>query len=179
MEIKILVGSLNPVKVEATKEAFKSYYKNVLVEGSNVNSGVSHQPIDEETYVGAENRARALYNNNQREKHSYDFFIGIEGGITKVYNRWFAFGGVCIIDKNLNKSFGTSAHFELPLSVTKRLLDGEELGTVMDEIMNTENSKQSGGAIGFFTNGVMNRKELYVPGIVSALIPFNHKELYF
>jgi non-canonical (house-cleaning) NTP pyrophosphatase len=49
----------------------------------------------------------------------------------------------------------------------------------MDEILATKNSKQKGGAISFFTNGVMNRKDLYIPGLISALVPFNHRELYF
>jgi len=76
-------------------------------------------------------------------------------------------------------SFGTSAHFELPEVVTKQLLEGKELGHVMDEIMKEENTKQRGGAIAYFTNGKMNRKELYIPGIISALIPFQHTNIYF
>ena len=55
----------------------------------------------------------------------------------------------------------------------------EELGHVMDDIMKKKNTKQDLGAIGFFTGGVMNRKELYVPGLIAALVPFNHKDMYF
>ena len=29
------------------------------------------------------------------------------------------------------------------------------------------------------SGGVMNRKELYVPGLIAALVPFNHKDMYF
>lgn len=177
--MKILVGSLNPVKLKAVEEAFQKYNNNITVIGINVPSGVSDQPIGDETYTGAENRAIALSEKNNKENHKAEFFVGIEGGIAKVYNRWFAFGGVCIIDKQFNKGFGTSAHFELPLEITNRLLKGEELGYVMDEIMRTENTKQKGGAISFFTNGIMDRKELYIPGIISALVPFNHRDLYF
>ena len=61
----------------------------------------------------------------------------------------------------------------------KQLLDGKELGHVMDKLMREENTKQRGGAIAYFTNGRMNRKELYIPGLISALIPFQHKGLYF
>ena len=86
---------------------------------------------------------------------------------------------MCIIDKNGRTSFGTSAHFELPECVTKRLLKGEELGFVMDEIMKEDNTKQKGGAIAFFTNGKMDRKELYIPGLISALVPFQHEKMYF
>ena len=177
--MNILVGSLNPVKLEAVEEAFQNYYKDITVVGVDVHSGVSNQPIDREVFVGAENRAINLKSKNDSENYGAEFFIGIEGGITKSYSRWFAFGVACIVDEHGNKGFGTSSHFELPGKITQKLLTGEELGFVMDEMLNAENTKQKGGAISFFTNGVMNRKELYVPGIISALVPFHHKGLFF
>ena len=86
---------------------------------------------------------------------------------------------MCIIDKAGHKSFGTSAHFELPIAIVERLLKGEELGHVMDDIQNKRNTKQKFGAIGYFTAGVLNRKDLYIPGLISALVPFNHQTDYF
>jgi len=74
------------------------------------------------------------------------------------------------------KGFGTSAHFELPEKVIKEIKLGKELGHVMDEIQNIQNTKQKKGAIGYFTNGKITRKDLYIPGIITALIPFLHKE---
>ena len=47
--MKILVGSQNPVKIEATKEAFLKYFEKVEVMGIEVDSKVSSQPIGEET----------------------------------------------------------------------------------------------------------------------------------
>lgn len=177
--MKILVGSKNPVKIKAVEEAFSLYYNDINVLGRSVDSGVPPQPINNQTFEGAKNRATELQKLNKKENLDAQFFVGVEGGIQETFGKWFAFGCMCIIDKTGKTSFGTSAHFELPKSVTKRLLNGEELGFVMDEIMNEENTKQKGGAISFFTNGKMNRKELYVPGIISALVPFLHSNLYF
>lgn len=177
--MKILVGSKNPVKIKAVEEAFLLYFDNVKVIGFSVDSNVSPQPVNDETFLGAENRAKELVKLDKQQNLQADFFVGVEGGIQEIYSKWFAFGGMCIIDKNGKTSFGTSAHFELPQEVTKRLLNGEELGYVMDEIMNQENTKQKGGAIAFFTNGRMNRKELYIPGLISALVPFQHSKMYF
>lgn len=177
--MKILVGSKNPVKLEAVKESFEKYFNDIEVLGFDVDSNVPAQPVNDETFIGAEHRAKELINLNKSEKLNADFFVGIEGGIIKQHGRWFAFGAMCIIDRNWKKSFGTSAHFELPPTVTEKLLSGEELGYVMDKIMREENTKQKGGAIAFFTNGEMNRKELYIPGLISALVPFNHTAMYF
>jgi len=177
--MKILVGSKNPVKIKSVEEAFSLYFQNFSVEGIEVNSGVPVQPINDETYIGAQNRAARLKEMSEVQNLDADFFVGIEGGIAKLFNRWFAFGCMCIIDKENNVGFGNSPNFELPDMIVKKLLTGSELGRVMDEILNQQNTKQKQGAIGFFTNGVMNRKELYVEGLKVAIIPFLHKDMFF
>ena len=177
--MKILVGTKNPVKISSVEEALKNYFDNIEIIGIEVESGVSVQPINDETFTGAQNRALRLSELNNTQKLRANLFVGIEGGITKQFDRWFAFGCMCIIDNNGRIGFGTSPHFELPQSVVEKLTQGIELGDVMDEIMNEQNTKQKHGAIGFFTKGVMNRKELYIEGLKVAIIPFLHKEMYF
>ncbi|MFA7228602.1 MAG: inosine/xanthosine triphosphatase [Melioribacteraceae bacterium] len=177
--MKILVGSLNPVKIDSVAEAFANYFDEIEVAGYEVASGVSPQPINEETFTGAKNRVMKLKEINDIEKLSADFFVGIEGGIVKQFGRWFAFGCMCVADNYGNVGFGSSPQFELPSIITEKLLTGIELGDVMDEIMKQRNTKQKHGAIGFFTNGVMNRKELYIEGLKVAVIPFLHKEMFF
>ena len=176
--MKILVGSKNPVKIESVKEAFNKYFDDIEVTGINVNSGVPDQPINDDTFKGAKNRAFKLIERDKVENSGADFFVGIEGGIIELYSRWFAFGCMCIADRSGNTGFGTSAHFQLPDPVIRELQNGKELGYVMDEIQNKTNTKQKHGAIGYFTNGIMSRSELYVPGLITALIPFLHKDLF-
>jgi non-canonical (house-cleaning) NTP pyrophosphatase len=67
----------------------------------------------------------------------------------------------------------------LPDSVTRELLAGTELGDVIDWLVGDYNTKQKGGAIAFFTRGVMDREKLYVQGVTLALIPFVNERLYF
>lgn len=177
--MKVLVGSRNPVKIEAVKEAFSKYFDDVEVIGIKVGSRVSNQPIGDETFEGAKNRSLELKRINEEKNLGAKFFVGIEGGIIKLHSRWFAFGGMCIVDDKGRIGFGTSPHFELPDDVTKELLSGIELGDVMDKITGDRNTKQKGGAIGFFTRGIMDRKNLYIQGLVVALIPFVNEELYF
>ena len=177
--MKILVGSANPVKIAAAEEAFSKYFDSVSAVGMEVDSGVSVQPVNNDTYIGARNRALRLKELNRAQNLHADFFVGIEGGITQQFDKWFAFGCMCVVDVDGKIGFGLSPHFELPPDVVKKLLSGKELGDVMDKIMNQQNTKQKHGAIGFFTNGVMNRKELYIEGLKVALIPFLHKKLFF
>lgn len=177
--MKILIGSKNPVKIEAAKEAFLKYFEEVEVVGIEVDSQVPDQPIGEETFEGAKNRALELRKINETKNLNARFCVGIEGGIMKLYSRWFCFGGMCIIDDKGKIGFGTSPCFELPDKVIREISGGAELGEVIDKIMGEQNTKQKGGAIGFFTKGVMNRKDFYVAGLTVALVSFVNEKLYF
>lgn len=177
--MKILVGSKNPVKIASVQEAFSNYFDGLEVIGVEVESGVSVQPVNDETFIGAQNRAMKLFQMNNNQNLGAEFFVGIEGGIAKQFEKWFAFGCMCIVDKDGKIGFGMSPHFELPNVVIEKLLQGIELGDVMDELMNQQNTKQKHGAIGYFTNGVMNRKELYIEGLKVAIVPFLHKSMFF
>lgn len=177
--MKILVGSMNPVKIQSAIKAFEKFFDNVEAVGIDVPSGVPAQPVNGETFEGAKNRAIKLKEINDMDNLVADFFVGIEGGISNEYGRWFAFGGMCVIDKENDTAYGTSPQFELPEHIVKELLDGKELGSIMDELQNETDTKRKGGAISFFTKGVMNREQLYVSGLITALVPLLNKDIYF
>ncbi len=171
--MKVLVGSENPVKIGAVRDAFEKVFGSVDVKGIKVNSHISNQPIGGETFEGARNRAREL-------SHSYsaDFYVGLEGGITNMFGKWFTFGVVCILDKNGKEGCATSSAFELPKSVVKDVLEGDELGVVMDRISGDHDSKKKGGAAGFFTRSAVSRKDVFSQATVLALAPFLRSELF-
>lgn len=176
--LRILVGSQNPVKIEAVREAFAHYFDAVEVIGREVDPEVPAQPVNEDTFLGAKNRVLALQRLNEAEKLEADFFAGIEGGIIQLYGRWFSYGCMAIGDPQGRLGFGTSPLFELPEAIVAELLAGKELGHVIDYLAGDHNTKQKGGAIGFLTNGVMDRKMLYVQGLIVALVPFVNASLY-
>ncbi|MBI1878034.1 MAG: DUF84 family protein, partial [Chloroflexi bacterium] len=101
-----------------------------------------------------------------------------EGGIIQLYGRWFAFGCMAIGDAQGRLGFGASPLFELPEWIAHELLTGKELGEVIDHLTGDHNTRQKGGAIGLLTQGVMDRKTLYVQGIIVALVPFMNDQLY-
>lgn len=175
----VLVGSGNPVKVNAVKDSFSKYFENVEVKSFPTGSGVPDQPFGEDTFTGAKNRALELVEINRKNNLNADYFVGIEGGVLNYFSRWFGFGVMCVVDKAGKTGFGTSPHFELPQAVVDELHNGKELGIVMDELTGKMNTKYHNGAIGFFTNGVMDRKDLYIQGMIVALAPFLHSELFF
>jgi len=172
--MKVLVGSTNPVKIEAVREAFSHFFEEVDAQGVKVESGVADQPFEEETHTGAKNRSRALYTLG-----GADFYVGVEGGCFSMNDTWMAAGSISILDDNGREGFGVSPFFPMPPVFMNAILEGKEMGVVADEHIGSANIKQKGGTSGYLTRGIIPRKELYVPGIVSALVPFLNEELYF
>jgi len=176
--MKILVASKNPVKISAVEEAFSKYFSDFKVIGHSVASGVSHTPIGDEIYQGAETRAKALMNLNIEQKIGAHYFVGIEGGFIEDNSKWFLSNRACIMGVDGKISYGTSLQYEVPGYIAKQVLSGVELGTVMDEIKGDTNTKQKGGAVEFLSKGAADRKELTTQAVLAALFPHVNQEIY-
>ncbi|HKK09897.1 MAG TPA: inosine/xanthosine triphosphatase [Bacteroidales bacterium] len=168
--MKVLVASLNPVKVDACQQAFTRFFpdEEIRVSGEKTPSGVSEQPFSEaETLGGAVNRAELLRSQNP----DADYVVGIEGGVEQRFDELWAFAWV-VVSNGSKSGKGTTARFPLPGKVKELLDEGLELGDANDQVFSQHNSKQQGGAIGLLTGDLITRKELYVPAVIMALIPF-------
>jgi len=172
----VIVGSRNPVKVKCTENAFSSIFEDsFIVQGLNVDSKVSDQPKgDVETYTGAYNRAYASKNAFPEA----DFWVGIEGGVDHVGEQMVSFAWMVIMDGEGKIGKAKTATFFLPEALNKMVSDGMELGEADDKLFNKSNSKESDGAVGILTKGVISRSNYYQQALSLALIPFLQKELY-
>jgi len=170
---KVLIASRNPVKINATKKAFKEVFSDRFeFKGVSVDSLVSDQPMsNNETLKGATNRLQNI-------KHlEADYLVSIEGGVDLLDNNYEAFAWIVISDKNkIGKA--KTASFALPLKISKLIKEGYELGDADDMVFKRSNSKQQNGAVGILTNNLIDRAEYYVHAIILALIPFTNSKLY-
>lgn len=169
----VAVGSKNPVKINAVKNAFSHYFDDVKVVGVDAASDVNDQPMSaEETVEGAKNRARNAFAN-------CDYAVGIEGGLIKYPTSTgrILTATVAIYD---GKDFflGATPLLDLPSRVVKQVLDGSELGPLFDKITGIENYKQHLGAVGFLTKGIIPREKALEQGIIMALCPLLNREIY-
>ena len=177
MTKKIIVASRNPVKVKAVQLGFEKMFPAIewSVEGIAVPSEVSDQPMsNEETLKGANNRTT----NAQKAKPDAQFWVGIEGGIEILGEEMNAFAWIVIKNKTGTGKAKTGTFF-LPPAVAQLVKEGKELGEADDLVFGQSNSKQVGGAVGLLTGNIMDRTQLYVDGVVLALIPFKNTALYF
>lgn len=174
--MKVAIGSKNPVKIAAVKEAFEKIWpdKEFSFEGIEVASGVSDQPMsDEESIKGGTTRAQLAI-----EALNADFGVGLEGGLQEISGKWFDCGWIVVVDRQGGEGVGSSIKMITPPKMMELIHKGVELGHVNDIIFQKTNSKQGNGHFGHMTNDAITRQSGYRDGIISALAVFLHPELF-
>lgn len=185
-KIKVLVGSNNPVKVNAANVAISQLFPDLEIEcaGMHAPSKVPDQPMtDKETREGAINRVKycqdvaATNESAPEDLHTAMLFIAMEGGVDK-----FEYGpatfAYTVVATHSQISVGRSAQLPISNTVYDALQAGEELGDVMDRMFNTNNIKQKGGAIGLLTHGHATRESTYTQALILAMAPLLNPSLY-
>jgi inosine/xanthosine triphosphatase len=170
----IAVGSTNPVKIKAVRSIVLRVWADAKIEGISVPSGVSEMPMSEDEMIaGACNRAMAA-----REQLSADLGIGLEGGLHQEAFGWTLQGWVAVVDGNGRSSIASGTRLPIPEHIAQRVIAGEELGHVMDDLLGETNIKQKGGAIGALTAGLVMRQDAFAHSVAYALAPFVAPEFY-
>lgn len=175
--MKVVIGSLNRAKNEAVKNIFdKIWNKNEYV-SVKTNPKISNQPkSSEEAIDGAINRAKDALT----KVKDADFGIGLEGTIDTNKHGTFLLGWVAIINRDGKKSIGSSAAVLLPETMSSRIKRGEELGLIIQELMNDSKNeiRHSQGASGLLTKGMYSRVHEFEDAIICALSKFIAPEFY-
>ena len=177
--IYCVVGSENPVKLHAARHALEqSLNESVTTSARSVASGVADQPMTEaETRQGAINRVKACIDMASEHEKETSWFIAIEGGVDDFADGPATFAYVAIYHNGF-WAINRSANMPLPGVIYEALQAGRELGDVMDDVFDTSNIKQKGGAISLLTNNLATRQSVYEMALILGLAKFNHPELY-
>jgi inosine/xanthosine triphosphatase len=171
----VVVGSTNPVKVLATENMFRGWKLHAVIQGIDVDSGVSEQPMsDDETIQGAINRAR----NVLEAVVNAQYGIGIEGGVTETPHGFYLCNWGACARRDGAIGIGGGARFMLPDQVKERIYQGEALGDIMDDLMSRKGTSRREGAVGFFSHGILHRKEMLEQVVISSMMRFMREDLY-
>ncbi|MBS4208636.1 DUF84 family protein [Bacillus sp. FJAT-50079] len=161
----VSIGSKNQAKVKAVTDTLHEMGYTASIVPIDAPSNVSNMPFsDEETMQGAINRAQYCLKHSEAE-----LAFGLEGGVMETAFGLFLcnWGALAVRDKDVFLAGG--ARIKLPEEIAQRLRAGEELGPLMDEYSNRVNVRSNEGAIGIFTNGAVNRSEMFAH-IIKQLI---------
>lgn len=173
---KVIVASENPVKVSVAKRAFSSLYPDEVFEFVAIksDSGVPDQPMNGETKQGAINRL-AFIKKNYPEA---DFWISQEGGTFEDCDRLYNRAWMAVCDKSGYIATSSTSQFYLPPKIVEYIKEGMELGDANDKFFGSINSKHGIGAIGYLTDGLIDRENYYLQAAIIALSELKHQDWY-
>jgi len=177
--MKIVVGSKNPIKINAVTELIQDYefLSGAEVLSENASSEITNQPITlDETIQGAMNRARNAFKN-------CDLSIGLESGLVKVPNTKSGYMDTtaCAIFDGKVYHLGLSSGFEYPKRVIDLVFKEKlEIDEAVHKLGITENKRvgYSSGMIGLLSKGRLDRKAYTKQALTTALLHLDNKELY-
>jgi len=176
-EMKVLIATKNPGKVEGARRALAHYFNDVEIEGVKVESNVSEQPVGKETYIGAVNRVDNLIKYAKSNNINADLYMSVESGLTEDLGFW-AITNIAVIKNNKGEmGVGTSASFPVPKKHVENVIKNT-LATVMDELFNETDLRSSTGGVGILTKDVISRIDLNTQAFIMALTPFINRETW-
>lgn len=172
--MKIIVGSKNPIKIEAVERAIRKVWSDAEIFSFEATSKVSDQPkTNKEAIEGAINRAKDCLS-----KNSADMAIGIESCIYENEFGVFVSAWAVAIDKNGNVGIGSGGGPILPQRIVSEIKKGRELGPIMDEIVHDKDTKKKQGTIGILTGNILKRIDSLEFPVICALSRFINPDIY-
>ncbi len=172
--MRVVAGTKNPAKLKGVESAFRKFFGNVELHAVEVDSDVPSQPFDDQTIVGAINRAKKSFS------EEYDFSVGVEAGLFKIdyaITGYIDFQVACVFDGS-KYTIGFGPGFEYPPIVVKEARKGREVGKIMEKLTGIKNLGKKMGAIGYLTRGNVKRENLTEIAVTMALLPWINPKLY-
>lgn len=165
--MKVAIGSSNPAKISAVKDAFKLFLPDIGFEfiTIEVDSGIADQPMsDHETYQGARQRA-----NQAIEQARADYGVGIEGGLQKVGQHWVVGNLAVVIDKSGKEGFGISTRISVPANIMKHVHEDKNLSHATQLEHGIHDIGKKEGILGMFSKGLITRSSASKDAVIAAL----------
>ena len=185
----IAVGSTRKPKLAAVREAdgakAGTLAPDIAIEilGVEVESGVNHTPLSrEESMRGARQRAVSLQKVAQQESKSWNYFVGLEGGLDSVVEngqRRVFLESWAYVSDGTRGHFGRSGAVELPAELAEEVFDqGTELSVAIDHFAGEVGIRDARGAWGVLSANQITRQEAFRVALIAAFAPFFNQAMY-
>ncbi len=165
----IAVGSTNVVKINAVIQAVTHEWPDAVIQGFDTDTGVSAQPrSDHETFLGSRNRASSALAAMQASlgdaiptDNSELLGVGLEGGVDETEDGMLNVVWCSVVDRDGRFFSSSGARFLLDDELASRILMGEEMGPIMDSLIQDKDVKKKQGMIGVVTQDFFSRTDEY------------------
>ncbi len=147
--MKVAIATKSPDKIKGVLKAITQKFgvteNEIELYSKSVQSDVSEQPFNDETYQGALNRISKI----QNDFPNMDLYISCEAGIESFLGEYFNVQVVCISDSSKNMYWGKSSGWQIPScdidKVKIKTLDKylRERGiNCIEELLGNDNSRE-------------------------------------
>lgn len=176
--MKIHLGSLNPTKLNATRNVFRDYERYRDAEVLGIDAGVEefgHPKTIQETVEGAHRRAQAVFSD-------CDLSVGIESGLLVAPGTMSGYieTTICVVFDGSHYATGMGPGFEWPQDVLELILSGKDGSQALKITGKTTHEKvgKENGMYGILTDDRLDRTRANEIAIMSALAQFTKPEIY-
>lgn len=174
--IEVRVGTQNDLKVGAVRREMERVLRGapVHVKATKARSGVPEQPKGEECILGAVARAQGAM------AKGVDYAIGIEAGLVQMPGEHVEaeFQACAILDRNGKLTTGWGPGFHYPDWVRDRARAGDMVSEILGPVANDSRIGGTTGAIGWLSEGRMDRAELTRVAVLMAFVPRFRPDVY-
>ena len=173
----VVVGSTNPVKVEAVRTVFGRAFpgRKMSIRGAQVDSLVPSEPYGKDVINGAIQRAQGAV-----ENAGAHLGVGIEAGLfwCEHLQDYMDVQYCAIVDRGERITLGHGPGFQYPPPIMSRVKDGKTVGQAMAEISGITGIGRKQGVVGYLSKGILVRKGLTETAVVAAMLPRLNPGLY-
>ena len=182
--LRIAAGSLRPPKLNAVRRAFADAMpwlrRGAVVEvcGFEVESGVAATPLSRsESMKGARQRVQALRRLHDVNRENWDYYIGLEGGLELIEidhsRQAFLESWVYVENASGRGNYGQAGAITLPPELAFRVIGQRvDLSGAIDEYAGAIGVRNTQGAWGVLTRGLITREEAFRIAVINAIAPF-------
>jgi non-canonical (house-cleaning) NTP pyrophosphatase len=185
----IAIATKRGPKVEAAQSVFTRVRNHLIPKSEaveflkyDVEGGMSMPRSLDELMSGAQHRVVTLQRILADESKHADFLLGMEGGFhtnwhnghEQVYLQSWAY-----VSDGKAGYFGSSGNVLVPDIIANKVMHhGQDLGEVIDAVMNQRDVRSKQGTWGILTRDLVSRKESFEFALLAAFAPFYNKDLY-
>jgi non-canonical (house-cleaning) NTP pyrophosphatase len=184
---KVFVGSTRRAKVDAAVAAIEAIatiderFRGALVHAVDVTDIAPTMPMTDLAILdGARLRAQTLIDRSALSADTeISLAIGLEGGLDPLPgdSHRFVLRTWAAATDGERWGYGSGGAIVLPTSITRQVLDGRELGEVIDEVAR-KTVRNTNGTWGVLTLDMIARGDSFTFGLLAALAPFYNPALY-
>jgi len=162
--------------------AIDAGWADVNVVARRVETNVPNMPLtDWQLMQGARERALAVRDSLKSRRLEADIYVGLEGGFhsISIEGEWHTFlRGWAYATDGKRGAFGAGPSIAVPADIVKRVVEGRELGDVIDEVTGGRDIRSKQGAWGVLSRDLVSRSLSFELALIAAFAPFYNPKMY-